>query len=145
MSARDELLTLAARCEQSSGPDRGLEADIALTQGWQELPGDNWIGPEAQIVVPAYTSSIDTALTLVPENMGASVSRHGKRNDDCAAYVGKSDSDARGNFMTNTSTGEAKTMALALCAAALKARHKLLNPPTTKNRKKAARAKAGAA
>ncbi|MGI4744931.1 MAG: hypothetical protein ACRYGI_11550 [Janthinobacterium lividum] len=69
-----------------------------------------------------YVGSLDAAKTLVPDGMGISIAQHGKRGDDCSAYVGKSDSDARGNFMTDTFTGEAKTMAGALTAACLRAR-----------------------
>jgi hypothetical protein len=73
-------------------------------------------------IVLRYTRSLDDALRLVPEGLGVSMARHGKRGDDCSAYVGKSDSDARGNFMTDTFHGEAKTLPLAIVVACLKAR-----------------------
>jgi hypothetical protein len=138
MSAVDQggqaavLLELAALCRSE---DR--DVDQAIDQAIGNVCADGWAH-----LVPEYTRSLDAAMTLVPYDMGANVSRHGKRNEDCSAYVGKSDSDARGNFMTGTSAGEAKTMALALCIAALKARAKRLVPPAThkRKRKKAAQA-----
>lgn len=61
-----EIIALAERVERAEGPDRWLDSDIALSQGWHQLPGDNWIGPHAEIVVPDYTASLDAAMTLVP-------------------------------------------------------------------------------
>lgn len=143
------LLDLAARVEAAAGPDRELDRDIARLIGWHRVEprftrGKHgaWIAPEdfsgvmsdgSPILdslhgtvmhrdVPAFTTSPDSALSLVPKGLGVSVSRHGKHGDDCEAHVGKSDSDARGNFMMDTKHGEGKTMALAVCIAALRAR-----------------------
>lgn len=141
-----DLNKLAERCEAATGPDRELDAAIvlALNPGAEFRPYREgkrvtkcWLfGADGRVIryggpedMPAYTTSLDAAMTLVPDSMGASVSRHGKRGDDCEAYVGKSDSDARGNFMTQTAHGNAKTMALALTAAALRARAALSTTP----------------
>ena len=56
---------------------------------------------------PDYTTSIDAALTLVPESCGWAVYEHG------SAQVGRN---------TKQYFGDANTPALAICAAALKAR-----------------------
>ncbi len=106
----ENLLALAARCENATGPDRELDADIALTQGWTEHPGDNWIGPFGQIAVPYYTASLDAAVTLVPGPawwwVEAQPLVHGAYLSGCG-----DERVARGT-----------TPALALCCAALRAR-----------------------
>lgn len=56
--------TLIDRLSKLEGPDREVDAEIALQNGWQVFPGDNWIGPEAKIVVPDYTASVDAAIAL---------------------------------------------------------------------------------
>jgi len=102
-----DLEELAERVEKAPDGDRGLDADIALSQGWNELPGDNWVGPHGQICVPAYTASLDAAMTLVPEDSRNDWSLIGGRY--WQAEVGDEMADAA-------------TPALALCAAALKVR-----------------------
>ena len=65
---------------------------------------------------PAYTSSINAAMTLVPEGCGFSVhnpSRPDPDNRPSATVWGR---------LTGTHFGEGQTPALALCAAALRAR-----------------------
>lgn len=60
MDAKDELIV---RLNRATGPDRMLERDVAEVAGTYSAPdrGD----PEGQW--PHYTSSIDAALTLVPD------------------------------------------------------------------------------
>lgn len=62
---RDVLAALRVRLERATGPDREIEADLALLDGWTECPGDTWIGPFGEICVPNYTSSVDAALGLI--------------------------------------------------------------------------------
>jgi hypothetical protein len=61
-----DLIALAERVEGLQGPDREVDADIALATGWTHRSGANW-----HLVVPwerpDYTTSLDAAMTLVPE------------------------------------------------------------------------------
>lgn len=115
---------LIARIEAASGPCIGLDADIEVATGkWSEHHYEAWqryqecgeaVNPPMWVPVNPnrYTASIDAALTLVPEG-------HDKwavsgRN----AAVVQSNSKA----VTHTNWTYAATPALALCAAALKAR-----------------------
>jgi hypothetical protein len=109
------LLALAERCEQAAGPDRELDAEIALAIGYtREKKGREriawWRNPKGQQIgydgwhnfPPSFTASLDAAVTLVPEGCGWMVMNN-------AAKVGRWPS--RG-----------ATPALALCAAALRAK-----------------------
>lgn len=73
-----DLLDLAARCEAAEGPDRELDCAIDALLGWRQMPNpthaggliDMMIGPDGKTerrTVPAYTASLDAAMTLVPE------------------------------------------------------------------------------
>ncbi|MDH7786387.1 hypothetical protein QBD01_002408 [Ochrobactrum sp. 19YEA23] len=57
-------MTLLDRLSKLDAPDREVDAEIALQNGWHLFPGDRWIGPEGKIVVPEYTRSIDAAIAL---------------------------------------------------------------------------------
>lgn len=111
------LLALAERCEQATGPDRELDFTI-----------DNFMlkhGPEADRIrnpryVLPYTASLDAAVTLVPEGCDW----HCQSNPSvsaCWASVSPMKVDSKlqewGSGMRRASTA-----ALALCAAALRAR-----------------------
>ncbi|RVT93738.1 hypothetical protein [Sphingomonas crocodyli] len=109
----DDLMALAERVEGLSGPDREVDADVALTQGWHECNGDNWIGPRGEIVVPHYTASLDVAMTLVPEPRKWSITAG--HYGDWQACVWAID-----DFQLDWHS--AATPALALTSAALKAR-----------------------
>lgn len=115
------LRELIERVEAASEGSRELDADIALTQGWQELPGDNWLGPEAQIVVPHYSTSVDAALTLVPTECRFNLSKRPfaeGRQDGYHAQVWYSRYYASVHDIPNA---YAFTPALALVAASLRA------------------------
>ncbi len=90
------LLALAERCEQAAGPDAGL--DLAIWTTLLDTPGFQPLSPWRT----DYTVSLDAAVTLVPEGCGWMVMGN-------AAKVGRLPS-------------RAATAALALCAAALRAR-----------------------
>ena len=135
---------LVERIEAASEGSRELEAEIALAIGGDLRKGGHgfWYGefdgrresiegrpdgveydeqtgkklpPEKppltdfayRLDVPRYTTSIDAALTLVPESCGWAVYEHG------SAQVGRN---------TKQYFGAANTPALAICAAALRAR-----------------------
>jgi hypothetical protein len=56
---RQEIISLAERCEAAIRPDRMLDRDIAEATLFDFI--DGWIDP------PDFTSSLDAAMTLVPE------------------------------------------------------------------------------
>ena len=93
------LITLAERCEQAARPDRELDFAIAAGVGWPDSPN---LHQHAR----RYTESLDAAVTLVPDGLGWMIMGN-------AAKVGRLPS--RG-----------ATPALALCAAALRARAAML-------------------
>ena len=139
-----EMLELAERCERINGPCRQMDARIVVALG--EMP--EWArvvhagrklvwtrrdhaepvvsigkhGPD--IPVPAFTASLDQAMTLVPEGdgIGWQVSGGG-----CAGVwrisTDPDDYDAsRFPAPIWQAAGKAATPALALCAASLRAR-----------------------
>jgi hypothetical protein len=138
---------LAERCEQATGPDRELDMliDCALkgvipiypTEGHPMTPGRGgrieaagtfellgWIDPGevqrnfspygGEDRYPRYTASLDAAMSLVPEGRGLIYKRHGIKN----VWRVQIHSGDETTFIE----GDAATPALALCAAALKAR-----------------------
>lgn len=129
-SDRDRLLALAVRCEKASGPDRELDTEIvcAITLGVvgidaAEPLGDQWCNrlfnydparcwSESWLPVPHFTASLDAALTLVPE--GWVVRLIFDQGGHARCYVNR-----QGSIHTPR---QAPTPALALCAAALRAR-----------------------
>jgi hypothetical protein len=126
MASRDDLITLAARCEAASGEmDRALDGLIGIAVNpaaslwtpdwwsggpneylrWPDLPS----GESRYETVPYYTSSIDAAVTLVPDGAHWQVGR------DVGPWAA---------VWTKTRLPShclAATPALALCAAALRA------------------------
>ena len=104
------LLALADRCEQAAGPDAGL--DLAIWKALSEMPGFKHPSPIWRFDV---TESLDAAVTLVPEGWKWEI------YSDGAALLFVSprhiDETQRNAVCRNTATP-----ALALCAAALRAR-----------------------
>lgn len=116
MSESQKLIELAERCEAATGPDRELDAAIALLYGWTVHKGDNWIGPHGQISVPEFTGSLDAALTLVPEGQGCTIVQNiGGFPHRATVWTAKG---AVGDIQGQPGA----TPALALSAAALRAR-----------------------
>lgn len=139
MTDRDTLLALATLCEDATWPDRALDAAItvALTEGatgverppldgLTDEPQAGWLltfdtprpWTERWVCVPAYTASLDAALTLVPEGAGIKLDRHWTPRHEGPVWMA----------VLYTGLGEMHvsedrpTPALALCAAALLAR-----------------------
>jgi hypothetical protein len=105
--SRDEMLALAERCEKAAGPDRELDEAIvaAVDAGVMDVPRALGLveGP------PRFTASLDAAMTLVPE--GAKVTMQNFGGPGPMVLVEPNERFAAGT-----------TPALALCAAALRAR-----------------------
>ena len=124
MSKAEQFEALALRCEQATGPDRELDADIWLlcvpgaarkhTSYFHKASGRECVIDETRdvtgrlIIVPAYSASLDAALTLVPDGSPASLIIFANKR----SFAECEDDNQR----------EAATPALALCAAALRAR-----------------------
>lgn len=80
---RAELLALAERVENAAGPDRELDAQVALAAGVvpegafrpcaSPDPGMFSMGGYTHWVAPNYTISIDTAASLMPPGWWAEV------------------------------------------------------------------------
>lgn len=105
MSDLDELIQ---RLEKATGPDR--ELDIAIASAWKQHHSGRW----SIVNAPYFTSSIDAALTLVPEGWFMEALHQQPRGWLC--YVG-----SRSNSLARMES-EADTAAIALCIAALRAR-----------------------
>lgn len=129
----EDLMKLAERVEAATGPDRELDAMIAVAVAFVAV-GSN--PPSARALhkdhggnnsyedigkhwprLPAYTASLDTAITLVPDI------------DEWRPLLDATDS-GESNFYAElfpgddrpTAKGHAQSLPLALCAAALRAR-----------------------
>lgn len=102
------MTDLITRLESADGPSRELDAEIAVVCG---IDIGRSKGDPNDHRLPAYTASIDAALTLVPEG----------RHTEIEIWT-----DGRGraefNGVGTTCGAWGRTPALALAAAALKAR-----------------------
>jgi hypothetical protein len=147
MTKAETLLALAERCEAASGPDRYLDAriwcEVGNHLGFDDPPQKHrlmrplqpricimgrWLGSALDKYpedvegvaynwrVPAFSASLDAAMTLRPKGwVLSSVAEHGaKRAGACWTIPGKYDCGTM-----------AATPALALTAAALRARASL--------------------
>lgn len=138
------LLELAERCEKAAGPDRELDALIFIArepdsfrlpasddldnEGDPPSPGDvvclqGFVG--SVIASPRYTASIDKAATVVPKDYAFTVSFIGIPNHPADARVWLPAQKGHG---VNADCYDAATPALALCAAALRARAAIAQP-----------------
>lgn len=110
-----ELLKLAERCEQATGPDRELDMAIcvALDTGRRVTGSGRWLGPDC------FTGSLDVALLLMPEDREWRVERRLSKGMS-PAYASLWSAGARD--IDRHDNGRGKTPALALCAAVLRAR-----------------------
>lgn len=104
MTSRSEIIE---RLEKATGPDRNLDAMIH----WLMKDG---VGVGATQDAPAYTGSLDAAMTLVPE--GCEVDLQTRRR-----YAAIADWRGRDYGLPLGTSIDAATPILALCIAALKA------------------------
>jgi len=114
MTESEELNALADRCELE-GPSRALDADIH--EALNTIPGTSWVAgsPSWQ---PYYTTSLDAAVTLVPEGWDVSLYWGVPYLKPCAQL----ETEAMRAKHQPPESADASTIALALCAAALRAR-----------------------
>ena len=112
MTKAEQFEALALRCEQATRADRELDAAIYIVAVRGESPSDFRINPQFADYIPKYTDSLDAALTLVPEGAHVDVGKQTgwPTTNRCFAEV---------DFVQ---VWVAATPALALCAAALRAR-----------------------
>ena len=124
------MTELARRCEDAEGPSRELDAEIFIAVLWpdhklqttcdlfpdevrtgriQEPNGCGWMES------PRYTSSLDAAMTLVPEGWLWQVELIGHQTK---GRIGAAMAWLKHRQVEH---GQAATPALALCAAALRA------------------------
>ena len=113
------MTELAERVEAVGGADRGLDRAIWLSLG--NVEPDAWNMSPA----PTYTASIDAAMTLVPEGLteweiGRSTRdpRFGQYQARICLLTAEQDPEELGP----QAIANGATPALALCAAALRAR-----------------------
>lgn len=118
MSARETLLELAARCEREDG-GFNLDKDILRALGYTWRGMAYWYRDDSHTwphKPSNFTTSLDAAVTLVPEDFYWSLD-----SDSNARVVGPEDSNGR-VAAGYSDTAVSLVPALALCAAALKAR-----------------------
>lgn len=135
MTDRATLLALADRAEAAEGASLVLERDIALAiyPGAFAVHGNEtrisvWDGNgRTQLTVKPYSASLDAAMTLVPDNalFTARTVWDGDRATGLAnvsRYEVGSPKDALRRYWMDEHQTIGATPALALCAAALRAR-----------------------
>jgi hypothetical protein len=133
------LLALAERCEAATGPDRELDAQIIIAlehpeyhfpdevlnrkpSSWDEAAGRfRHDGSGGSVSWPAFTASVDAALTLVPEGWNDNVSWSAKKQKARAWCEWMPEAPfAPSDWIVHY--GRGANRALAICAAALRAR-----------------------
>ena len=130
MTDHEHLTALAERCEAATGPDRELEGEIyrAVEEpGWDNpQPSEEVKASYCRGVAGVYTASIDAAMTLVPKGLewtldcldAARDPRFGK----CQARIMLMAYADDPKELGPQAIANGDTPALALCAAALRAR-----------------------
>lgn len=133
---------LIKRIEAAEGPSKEIDRRIAKSRGWHRVEPrflrnnrGGWIAPEDFIgvmsdgspildsmhgttihgEVPAFTSSIDAAMTLVPDGAIWTIEAD-------AAWVRVPRAGGVDEFQAHFLTSGGRLTALALCAAAMKAK-----------------------
>ncbi|WP_156416620.1 MULTISPECIES: hypothetical protein [unclassified Sphingopyxis] len=117
--------SLIERIEAATGPDRELDLDIARLQGVVVLKRNHEDTANYETTHWRYTASIDAAMTLVPEGFCWTVAVYWCEGEDKPPYFADcADLPAMqaGDFQVPIHEAWAATPALALVAAALKAR-----------------------
>lgn len=114
-----KMMELAAACERAGGPDRELDVEIASHFGFRVVDEGHPLGRQCydadhrSVRLPAYTASLDAAMTLVPEGWHTFMATEDRHSHNWSWSL-------RGGFGWKAQA-RAATPALALCAAALRA------------------------
>lgn len=123
----DDIASLIARVEAAEGPDRELDAAVAVAAkqvpydfepagnglaSWRAMYDNRWWD------APAYTASIDAAMTLVPEGVEVATGSGSERSFAQILYPHRKSGKWPQRRSVYTT---AATPALALTAAALRA------------------------
>ena len=132
---REELI---AALEAATGPSKQLNSAIHAEMRREGWTPEEWARTVAEldnpsiVNVPAYTASIDAAVTLVPDGAGVELRRYwlttGIADAVCVALGGSEDGRVWSALIawgTDGQTAEAEdkpTGAIAICIAALRAR-----------------------
>ena len=144
-----DLMELAERVEALQGRNMEVDAEIARATGWvhkcsdvwgigaphwwkedkcfHDFAGPHWYGQGA--ILPPFTGSLDAAETLVPggENGRWNTGKFNTDPNKCSAQIAIEDeifieAGSLGRGIKVRASATAATPALALCAAALRAR-----------------------
>jgi hypothetical protein len=107
-----DLLQLAERCEAATGANKMLDEAIFEAAGIVPSRHHAFVYPHY-----AFTASVDAALTLVPEG-----AHYGNGKDSGGKSWAWVASRVNGVWQQKVATRWAATPALAICAAALRAR-----------------------
>ncbi len=122
-------MKLSDRVKQLDGPCREVDAEIAVAKGWVQFKPD-WFHPPASKVrhhvseLPRYTSDLNAAMSLVPEGWSVGIGDLPGADWVVRAHL----RDHRPESLTPEGhshiwvEGHNRSFALALCAAALRAR-----------------------
>jgi hypothetical protein len=130
MTNSNTVSDLAERCEAATGPDRELDCAIAVALGRTDEGGSGFhrTFPDdsvfEQVRALLFTASLDAAMTLVPEGwVIGSVAEEAPRTQWVVELRrGHRTSYDKVVFSEYTPGKRCASFALALCAAALKAR-----------------------
>lgn len=111
-----DLLELAARCEAADGASYELEREIAAAVGHPSVTASSFAMQYEGIRLPNYTASLDAAVSLVPNDVREwHCGKHYKTGQGQAYMLAP-------KALRDPIYCLATTPALALCAAALRAR-----------------------
>ncbi len=121
------LLELADRVEKASGPDLELDAEIWMTlhPDWRDYPRNDFGGWDCQTgktrAAQPFTSSLDAAMTLVPEGWSVKLYIHPGENSADLYLLGDYSDGNRPLVLGPIEAEACATSALALTAASLRA------------------------
>lgn len=129
-----EMLKMAERCERLEGPSD--EVDLAIATWCYRNGAIAGVNYDPVLWVERhggeFTGCLDAAMTLVPEGLRLMLSewddeKHLRSKGPWQAVLCEPGSDASFDLMRGYRCDHAATPALAICAAALRARHHLEN------------------
>lgn len=136
-------MKLSDRVEALAGPDEDIRREIALALGWKPVPnpgvagglvGKWWLPDGSMADLPNWLGCLNAALSLLPESWRAGFEQGALCDhdpDQVVAWVWPFESSYDPDWQMGQETqignpdgvrGFAATPALALCAAALRAR-----------------------